>query len=704
MQGYLSTALRLVRDALKWAADLFRALLHLLRDMLGAGWHWLRGMLHALVGLWRALGPRWVRLVVLLLLVVVGAYRGLSGLLAPNLTEESIHEVRYLNRGWDHQAREHYYYTPQGTELLGLNYEWLVNLELPLSKQRLASADAMRGWGFIVDPGQLASPANPGNLPVGMTRHHNADANAQRLDLTCALCHTGELHYRGVALRIDGGQAVQSVSTAKRGEFITTLAAAALETYINPAKWNRFVDRVAGTDTDKRDRLRSEFGQFLSGLWTFVRGVGAPRWYPTTEGRGRTDAVGRIANVVFGRDLKTPENYQQANAPVSYPFIWDIWRFDWVQYTGFTNQAMARNVGEALGVLAPIALVDDDGKLLPEGEFGKTTVNVHGMHCIETVLRDLEPPRWPEDVLGKIDIARASRGKELFADQCEFCHGPHRSKPYQWVVATGPGSNPAKQVQANWQWDMEGDITDIDGTDYRVDWREYVWALPWLSTEVIGTDPTAADNYMDRRYDATKLLPGAEPVGAGDGLQVLLNKLVPVLYEDNNIDRVQVPDYDGLNVPFRIVNQRAYKSRPLHGVWATPPYLHNGSVPTIHDLLSPMRERPKTFYVGHREYDPGKLGYVTDQRPGSFLHDTRVTGNSNSGHLFTDVDAPGRIGRRLTEGERSDLIEYIKVLGNPDYSEVLGGDPQDWSRYSPPPAQYGDQHACDHPELAHDAT
>ncbi|MEE4192415.1 MAG: di-heme-cytochrome C peroxidase [Halieaceae bacterium] len=682
------------------ARNILGALAHKLRGALRGAWHWLTGLLRALAGLWRALGPRWMRVLVAVLMLTLAGYSGLSSLLAPNLTQETIHEVRYLNRGWDDTARQHYYFTPQGTELLGLDYAWLVNLELPLSKQRFASADAMRGWGFIVDPGQLASPSNPGNLPVGMTQHYNPDADTQRLDLTCALCHTGELHYRGVALRIDGGQAIQSVSTATRGEFITSLAAAALETYLNPAKWNRFADRTVGSDPDKRAALRSDFGHFLAGIWEFVRGVGAPKWYPTTEGRGRTDAVGRIANVVFGRDLRKPDNYRPADAPVSYPFLWDIWRFDWVQYTGFTNQAMARNVGESLGVLAPIALVDETGALLPEEEFGKTTINVHGMHCIETVLRDLEPPRWPEDVLGKIDVERARRGKDLFADQCVFCHGPHPAEPYRWPVATGPGENPAKQAEADWQWDMAGEVTRIDGKDYRVDWRQSVWALPWLSTEVIGTDATAADNYMDNRYDATTLLPGSEPVGAGDGLQVLLNRVVPLLYANNDIDGTLVPDYDGLNVPFRIVNQRAYKSRPLHGVWATPPYLHNGSVPTLHDLLSPQRARPASFYVGHREYDPGKLGYVTDQRPGSFLHDTRVTGNGNGGHLFTDVDAPGRIGRRLSEGERTDLLEYLKVLGNPDFSEALGGDPQDWSRYPGPETHQGDQHACQHPEVS----
>ena len=669
-----------------------------LLDACSALFRWLRGLLGAALHLWRALGPRWFRVLLLLAVAVFGAQAGLSRLLAPNLTNEVVHDLRYLNAGWDAVARERYYYTPQGTELLGLEYDWLVNLELPLSEQRLASADAMRGWGFIVDPGQVSSAVNPGNLPVGMTRHYNAADGAERLDLTCALCHTGELHYQGVALRIDGGQAMQSVSSAQRGEFITTLAASAVETYLNPAKWQRFADRTAGQDSAARSALRKDFGGFLAGLWQFVQGVGAPKWYPTVEGRGRTDAVGRIANVVFGRDLDTPENYKPANAPVSYPFVWDIWRFDWVQYTGFTNQAMARNVGESLGVLAPVALVDDQGALLPEGAFGKSTINIHGMHCIETTLRHLQPPRWPEDVLGTISVDRARQGKALFAEQCQFCHGPHPSKPYAWPVATGPDSNPDKQVAVNWQWDMAGDVTQQNGKDVRLDWRETVWALPWLSTRVIGTDATAADNYMDNRYDAGKLLPGSEPVGAGDGLQVLLNRLVPLLYKENGIPAALVADYDGLNVPFRIANQRAYKARPLHGVWATPPYLHNGSVPTIHDLLSPQRERPATFYVGHREYDPGKLGYVTDQRPGSFLHDTRVTGNGNGGHLFTDVDAPGRIGRRFTEAERSALIEYLKVLGNPDFSDALGGDPQDWSRYPKTRTFDGDQHACEQVE------
>ncbi|MEM1140976.1 MAG: di-heme-cytochrome C peroxidase [Pseudomonadota bacterium] len=642
-----------------------------------------------------------VRLLARLLAVTIGgtvlfaaAYVGLKVLLEPDLTRETVTELRYLNDGWNDAQRDRYYFTAQGTELLGLRYQWLVNLELPLSEQRLASAESMRGWGFIVDPGQRPKAANPGNLPVGLTQHPDPDTGEAMLDLTCALCHTGELHYEGYALRIDGGQAMQSVPTAARGEFITTLAAAAIETYINPAKWQRFADRTAGVDAKDRELLRSQFRQFLQTIWQFVRGPGAPKWYPTEEGRGRTDAVGRIANVVFGRNLGLPDNYRKADAPVSYPFLWDIWRFDWVQYTGFTNQAMARNIGESLGVLAPVALVNDAGELLPEDEFGRSTINIHGMHCIETTLRSLEPPRWPEDILGNIEITSAQRGKDLFAERCAFCHGPHPSEPYQWPVASGPGDELDNPLSSNWRWDMAGDTSDIGGEAVRVDWRQSVWALPWIETKVIGTDATAANNFMDSRYSPGALAPGGADVNAGDGLQVLLNKLVPVLYERSGIQSADIADYDGLNVPFRISNRRAYKARPLHGVWATPPFLHNGAVPTIHDLLSPHRARPSTFYVGHREYDPGKLGYVTEKQPGSFLHDTSLPGNSNTGHLFTDADVPGRIGHRLSERERADLLEYIKVLGNPDFSTALGGDPQNWSRYSRPVSHAGDHTAC----------
>jgi hypothetical protein len=116
---------------------------------------------------------------------------------------------------------------------------------------------------------------------------------------------------------------------------------------------------------------------------------------------------------------------------------------------------------------------------------------------------------------------------------------------------------------------------------------------------------------------------------------------------------------------------RSYVARPLVAIWATAPYLHNGSVPTLYDLLLPASRRPRTFPVGHREYDPVKLGYVTDEEQvprdqrrllydfdpktaGRQDFDTTKDGNHNTGH-------EGHIyGTDLSDEERMDLLEYLK--------------------------------------------
>jgi hypothetical protein len=123
--------------------------------------------------------------------------------------------------------------------------------------------------------------------------------------------------------------------------------------------------------------------------------------------------------------------------------------------------------------------------------------------------------------------------------------------------------------------------------------------------------------------------------------------------------------------------ENGYKPRPLAGVWATPPYLHNGSVPNLYELLSPVKERSKRFFVGRREFDPVKVGYVTKPADGSssgFWLDTSIPGNLNIGHEFAagyrpyDPGKPpseqyqgGKIGPELTPAERMDLVEYLKV-------------------------------------------
>src|SRR5690606_12840576 len=118
---------------------------------------------------------------------------------------------------------------------------------------------------------------------------------------------------------------------------------------------------------------------------------------------------------------------------------------------------------------------------------------------------------------------------------------------------------------------------------------------------------------------------------------------------------------------------RAYKGRSLNGIWATAPYLHNGSVPSLYDLLLPQKRaedpdegeyRPDEFMVGSREFDPVRVGFRTEGYDG-FLFRTHRVGDLNSGHEYgagRTAQPDGTILPALTEQQRSDLVEYMKTL------------------------------------------
>jgi mono/diheme cytochrome c family protein len=103
-----------------------------------------------------------------------------------------------------------------------------------------------------------------------------------------------------------------------------------------------------------------------------------------------------------------------------------------------------------------------------------------------------------------------------------------------------------------------------------------------------------------------------------------------------------------------------YANSPLDGLWLRAPYLHNGSVPTLRDLLEPSDKRPKTFYRGYDVYDQKKVGFVADvsEEKGRkyFLYDTAEPGNSNQGHEGK------RYGTELPAADKDALIEYLKTF------------------------------------------
>ena len=648
---------------------------------------------------------------------------------------QRVDEVRYLNQGWgverESPDRETYYYTPQGTSMHGIRYSWFVNLERPFGRNRFADPDHLRSLNFIVDP--VPTRSNPDQLPVGFARRYDDTLNDYVADLTCAACHTGQLNVtrdgRTVAIRIDGGQAMNAFTDMKPGHFQLELGLSLVSTFINPLKFNRFASRALEPDyASKGLWARSKDKWTLRwDMWDVLKEILAQALatdhtrpsealYPVQEGFGRTDALARIANTVFGDHLD-PVNYHVGNAPVSFPYLWNIWKFNWVQYGASVSQPLARNVGEAMGTGATFRLIDGFGRPVPQDDRYRTSISFDNLLRIESTLQTLRPPRWPEDLLGPIDQAKAERGKTLFMKHCVGCHGPHVA-----ADAVRVGVSPLRQP------------------------TDPLWVIRLKDVKDIGTDPNAALNFVNNTVDLTRAgltqdevrpllrreleeqkrredaeLPALEDelqrrtkAGADAATLDEMSTELDYLRKNHVTDDVIAQRLDavdlkhlnagaGLNILGLMIRERyytdrhfperarqcfagfatldtpqvepGYKPRPLEGVWATPPFLHNGSVPNVYELLSPVAERSKRFMVGTREFDPVKVGYVTTPAISSgFEFDATLPGNSDAGHEFRKGYVPfdeyrpaseqsqgGAIGPGLTPPERMDLIEYLKI-------------------------------------------
>ncbi len=107
-------------------------------------------------------------------------------------------------------------------------------------------------------------------------------------------------------------------------------------------------------------------------------------------------------------------------------------------------------------------------------------------------------------------------------------------------------------------------------------------------------------------------------------------------------------------------NDEAYLSQPLNGIWLSGPYLHNGSVPTLFDLLKPVEERPKNYVRGSNILDLKKGGYISNPCEPStyqgegFCYDTSLRGNSNKGHEYGVNE--------LNDDDRLALVHYLLSL------------------------------------------
>jgi hypothetical protein len=186
---------------------------------------------------------------------------------------------------------------------------------------------------------------------------------------------------------------------------------------------------------------------------------------------------------------------------------------------------------------------------------------------------------------------------------------------------------------------------------------------------LVGTDRGQFDDV--RRYAITSQiapylpgpLKGKEIIPAGDLYYSLANEILGTALSKEKRSEAETIDLHGYRVfPLQRPPEEVYKAAPRDGVWATPPFLHNGSVPNLYEMLVPAGERTKKFYYG-REFDPVKVGLDPSGKSGGFLLDTEIPGNSNGGHSFENGPrGRGVIGPLLTDEERWALVEYLKSI------------------------------------------
>lgn len=600
-----------------------------------------------------------------------------------------IHLDQNWNPGWGNTGKNWYHHASQGAFMIA--YDWFMALEQPTTAVPPPETPLFREpknlarFGFL--PSEPDPTYNPGNLPIGFAIAHDwVDPNRNNpplraLGLTCAACHTGEVRYGKYRIRIEGGSAMINLSL-----FQQELAAAIFITNASSEKFDRFAGRIMpGNDSPElRGRLKRALEVAVAaGLkqkdLEHRMGVSG-----IESGFGRTDALARIGNSVFGKFGSV--NLTDVDAPVNFPHVWDTPWFDWVQYNGSIRLPMVRNIGEALGLGAAAKITPDGDGNTSEYE---STVDVENLHKMELLLSGDKPfaglraPAWPEELLGEIQgfrdrNGRWEQGRVLYQELCAHCH--HLTEDYK---------SHQDSSDENDYWTKPNKFG-----------RRFM-KTPLVNIVDIGTDSTAALKFYRRIvYTGSLDETDVQIMPAVTALTIATVGVRDKAYSELKLTREQEQEYDGYReMPGEFGGGEPgatapleYKARSLDGVWATAPFLHNGSVPNLYELLVPAAERSTSFYVGSTEFDPVKVGFDTGWSPGAFRLQTTIPGNLNTGHEFRnptpeeedlqriigpwqkqrrgrDVDRKpalkGIVGRLLTDDERYAIIEYVKSLGSP---------------------------------------
>ena len=633
---------------------------------------------------------------------------------------DSFSTVTYLDQGWSNYDSLWFYATTQGSNLLpydfflALEQQTNGNAESPLFR----SNENMNRYRYLP---QKSTRSNPDGLPVGFVKDDYKGKGY--VGLTCAACHTGQINYRGTGIRIDGGPASADMET-----FLKDMSAALRGTIENLPASQRFVKKVlAQRNYNTEEEVIRDLKKFALRITAYTHANHSP----TDYGYARLDAFGRIYNrvlehVINPKQLRTvllevlnedevkrvmkdiadkpiissderdqvldriallPVKQQTkirhilfnpANAPVSYPFLWDVPQHDYVQWNALASNAglgpVGRNTGEAIGVFGSLDWQEEKGFSISKfisGQGGDHTyisfnssINIRNLKKLESHLIKLHSPQWPKNLLPPINKQHAANGEIIFNKYCASCHAE--------VVR----NDPERRIVAHLS-SLDEVGTDRTMAENSVNYRGYAGIL---RNQYVGTG--VGNILINERAEVSALLTNAtlSTVATPDPDKIFIRRWAEWTYDlvsaffDNEIKpSIKHGNYkpDTTAQPYNSL--LAYKARSLNGIWATAPYLHNGSIPTLYDMLLPKMPldslpgeeyRPNEFEVGSREFDPVKVGLQSSGYKG-FTYNTSLAGNSNAGHEYSTGLAPQPDGRKLpalNKEQRWDLLEYLKTL------------------------------------------
>jgi hypothetical protein len=404
-------------------------------------------------------------------------------------------------------------------------------------------------------------------------------------------------------------------------------------TLAQPAKFDRFVGRVLGPKPTP-DQLKAFTARVREQL-VWMADWEAHNRTSLPLGFGHMDAVNTLLNSAAATAINEPSNYRVPQAGVGVPSLWLTPEYDWMLYHAGIQNQLARGLGEVIVVFGDLKVTKDaDGKLKYDCSAD--------LKLLDELYRNnylLKPPVWPEEVLGKLDAAKVKRGAEVYAREgCAKCHAEKAPYPRTEPNAAGEtfikiNRTPLKEI----------------GTDpgYAEYFQKRTATPGILAPEFEGT-PLAGKETISSAFIFTAMLKRT--------MESMLDKVAhdPKL-RASLLGTQPLPALPRTEKEMEMMLEvlRCYRAAPLAGVWATPPYLHNSSVPNLYELLLPPEKRSKSFYLGNPEFDPAKVGYVTAPFEGGYRYDTTRPGYSNQGHTY---------GTNISEEDRLALVEYLKTL------------------------------------------